>query len=141
MSAVKEYRLDFCTIYHRDDGITIIEINDGVNLDGNMAKELTDLKIRVLGDRPLALLSNRKNSYSFTFEALFTLANLPNLIGLAIVIYNPQSRLLVETQNIFLSTMNKVPVKIYTNILDAEKWLKAILEEHTINQTYASHSK
>jgi len=135
MQTVTEYKLDFCTIHHRDDGIAIIEIKDGINLSAGMARELADLTKKVLGDRPLALLSNRKNSYSFSFAALTTLAELPNLVGLAIVIYNQQSRILVETQNFFLSAMKSVPIKIFTDLDSAEEWLKDILEQHFIGET------
>lgn len=135
MQTAIEYRLDFCTIHHHDGGITVIEIDDGINLDSSMTKELIDLTKKVLGENPLALLSNRINSYSLSFEALSTLAGLPNLVALAIVTYNKQSKLLIETQNFFLSHLNKIPVKIFTNIDIAEKWLKEILATHSFRQT------
>jgi phospholipid N-methyltransferase len=134
MQTITEYRLDFCTIHHRDDGIAVIEIDEGVNLNANMADELAELTRKVLGSRPLALLSNRINSYSLSFEALSTLAKLPNLIALAITTYNKKTKLLVETQNFFLSHLNEIPVKIFTNMDNAEEWLKEILEQHSIDQ-------
>ena len=134
MQTVTEYRLDFCTIHHRDDGIAIIEIKDGINLSAEMAQELADLTKKVYGDRPLALLSNRKNSFSFSFDALTTLAELPNLVALAIVIYNQQTRILVETQNFFLSAMRAIPIKIFTDLDNAEEWLKEIMEQHLIDE-------
>jgi len=58
------YILGFCTITNRDDGIAIIEINNGVEIDVEMSEEIIQLADDVLGDKPLALLSNQINSYS-----------------------------------------------------------------------------
>ena len=128
---IAEYRLDFCTIFHRDDDIAIIEIDEGVNLDASMAQKLTDLTEHQVGNRPFALLSNRIHSYSLSFDAMAALANLPNLAALAIVIYSEKSQLLVETQNFFISTMKKRPVKIFNNMDAAIAWLQEKLENHT----------
>ena len=128
MLSTTEYRLEFCTVIHRDDDIAIIEIDEGVNLDADMARELVELTEKELGDRPFALLSNRVHSYSLSFDAMSALANLPNLIALAIVIYSNKSQLLVETQNFFISTMKKRPVKIFTEMEEAIYWLKGELK-------------
>jgi len=129
--SMAKYRLDFCTIFHRDDDIAIIEIDEGVNLDASMAQQLADLTEKKIGNRPFALLSNRIHSYSLSFDAMTTLANLPNLAALAIVIYSEKSQLLVETQNFFISTMKKRPVKIFSNMDIAIAWLQESLEKHT----------
>lgn len=128
MLSTTEYRLEFCTVIHRDDDIAIIEIDEGVNLDADMARDLVELTEKELGDRPFALLSNRVHSYSLSFDAMSALANLPNLIALAIVIYSNKSQLLVETQNFFISTMKKRPVKIFTEMEEAIDWLKGELK-------------
>lgn len=126
---MEEYRLDFCTIFHRDDDIAIIEIDEGVNIDADMAQELVALTENKLGDRPFALLSNRIHSYSLSFDAMSALANLPNLVALAFVVYTDKSQLLIETQNFFISTMKKRPVKIFTNMDDAMEWLQGELSK------------
>lgn len=131
MSSPTTYKLDFCTIIHRDDDIAIIEINEGVNLDADMAKELIDLAKSKLDSKPFALLSNRIHSYSLSFDAMSSLANLPNLVALAIIAYTHKSKTLVETQNFFLSTMKKRPVKIFTNMDEAIDWLKEELGKLT----------
>jgi len=119
-----EYRLHFCSIQHREDDICIIEINEGVNLDAQMSNELIDLTDKVMGDKPFALLSNRINSYSLTFEAMSALANMPNLVALAIVVYSDKSQLLIETQNFFLTTIKERPVKIFNQVNEAIDWLE-----------------
>ena len=127
MTQIKEYKLSFCTLFQHDDNVVIIEINEGVEVDTGMAQELVDLSDSVLAGAPFALLSNRINSYSLSFEAMQTLATLPNMIALAIVTYTEHSRLLIETQNFFISTMRKNPVKTFTDIDAANKWLRSEL--------------
>lgn len=136
MPPITEYRLQFCTVTLREDDIVIIEIDDGVNLDAEMANELVELSNKELGDRPFALLSNRINSYSFSFEALSKLANIPNLIALAIVIYSDKSQLLVEAQNFFLSTIRKRPIKIFRRKDEAMNWLGKELDKVTAINTF-----
>lgn len=129
MTQTTQYTLSFCTIFHRNDGIAVIKINEGVEVNADMAKEVSELAARVIKGVPFALLSDRKNSYSLSFEAMSNLANIPNLVALAIVIYSDRSRLLVETQNFFISAMKKRPVKIFTDKASALEWLRTELDK------------
>ena len=129
MTQVKEYKLSFCTLFQHDDNVVTIEINEGVEVDTDMAQELVDLSASVYGDTPYALLSNRINSYSLSFEAMQALATLPNMIALAIVTYTERSKLLIETQNFFISTIRKKPVKTFTDKDTATEWLHAELSK------------
>lgn len=126
-----DYRLDFCSISLREDNIAIIEIDEGVNIDADMARQLTELTKSELGGRPFALLSNRIHSYSLSFDAMTDLSNLPNLAALAIVVYSNKSQLLIETQNFFLSTIKNRPLKIFNNLDEGIDWLKKEIEKVT----------
>jgi hypothetical protein len=119
---MKEYQLSFCNIQHRDDDIVVLEINDGINVDAKMSREIIELADRTL-THPVAIISNRKNSYSLSFEAITALARYPNIAALAIVVYSPKTELLVKTQNLFLSTITKMPVKTFTSMASAINWL------------------
>ena len=130
MTEVTEYKLSFCTASHRDDDIAIIEINDGVEVNADMAREITELADRVL-DGPIGLLSNRKNSYSLSFEAMNALVKFPKMAALAIVINSPKSRILVEIQNSILLRIKKKPIKIFEQFEPAVDWLHTQLEEHS----------
>jgi phospholipid N-methyltransferase len=129
MTQVTEYKLNFCTLFQRDDDVVIIEINEGVEVDTDMAQELVDLSDSVLAGAPFALLSNRINAYSLSFEAMQTLATLPNMVALAIVTYTKHSKLLIETQNFFISTIRKNPVKTFTDKDTAIEWLQSELSK------------
>jgi hypothetical protein len=124
----KEYALDYCNIRYREDGIVEIEINEGVNVDAAMAVELTRMADDIIKG-PFRLLSNRKNSYSLSFEAISTLAQYDNLAALAIVVHSAKSRLLVETQNLFIATLKNKPIKIFMDFDAAISWLQSISPE------------
>jgi len=126
---VKEYKLSFCTLFQREDHIVTIEINEGVEVDNDMAQELADLSDSVFRGASFALLSNRINSYSLSFEAMRTLATLPNMVALAIVTYTEHSKLLIETQNFFISAIRKNPVKTFTDKDMAIGWLQSELSK------------
>ncbi len=129
MTQVKEYKLSWCTLFQRDDHIVTIEINESIEVDTDMAQELIELSDNVYGDTPFALLSNRVNSYSLSFEAMHTVAVQTNLVALAVVIYSAHSKLLIETQNFFISTIKKKPVKIFTDKNTAIEWLQSELSK------------
>lgn len=128
MEIVKEYALDYCTIQHRADGIVELQIKEGVNIDAAMATELTQMADDVING-PFGMLSNRIHSYSLSFEAMSILAQYENLAALAIVVHSTKSRMLVETQNFFISALKKKPIKIFMDIDSAIAWIHKTLHE------------
>jgi len=128
MNIVKEYTLDYCTIQVRDDDIMAFEINDGVNVDGMMVAELTHLANENM-DGPFGILSNRIHSFSLSFEAISALAQHDDMAALAIVVHSSKSRMLAETQNFFISTLKKKPIKIFMDVDSAISWLQVTLQE------------
>ena len=128
MKLIKEYKLDYCNIQHREDGIVEFEFKDGINVDAAMAHELTEMADQNLHS-PFGLLSNRINSYSLSFEAMSVLAHYPNLAAVAIIVHSDKSRLLVETQNIFIAAIKKKPIKVFIDRNAATSWLQARVQE------------
>ena len=127
MNIVKEYQFDYCTIQHRDDNILIFEINDGVEVDADMATELTHQADEAMTG-PFGILSNRINSYSLSFEAMCALAQYDNMAALAIVVPDAKSYMLVEAQNYLILALKKKPIKIFMDTDSAVSWLHAILQ-------------
>jgi hypothetical protein len=119
----KEYHLDYCNIRHREDGIVELEINEGINVDAEMAVELIRMADGIIKG-PFCMLSNRIHSYSLSFEAMSALAQYENLAALAIVVHSTKSHLLVETQNFFIATMKSKPIKIFMDFDAADTWLR-----------------
>jgi len=124
---VKEYKLDYCTIQVHGDNILLFEINDGVNVDSEMVAELTRLADENM-EGHFGILSNRVHSYSLSFEAMAALARYDNLAALAIVVHSAKSRMLVETQNFFISALKKKPIKIFMDSDAAASWLQTTLQ-------------
>ena len=138
MVTVTEYRLSFCTIANRDDDIAIVEIDEGVNVDADMAREITDLAAQVLGKKRIGLLSNRINSYSLSFDAMIALALCPNMYALAIVTHSNKSRISVEAQNLFVTHIKKIPIKIFMDVNSGIEWLHTKADHKTSQQKYHS---
>lgn len=128
MTILEEYKLDYCTIQRRDDDIVVFEINDGIEVDAEMAAELTRAADETISG-PFGLLSNRIHSYSLSFEAMTALAQYDNLAALAIVVHDGKSRMLVETQNFFISALTKIPIKIFMDTDSAISWLHTALQK------------
>ena len=128
MAILKEYKFDFCTVQQRDDNILLFEFKDGIEVDADMAAELT----RAADDNmtgPFGILSNRINSYSLSFEAMAALAQYDNMVALAIVVPDAKSHALVEAQNYLISALKNKPIKIFMDTDSAISWLHTILQE------------
>lgn len=125
---VKEYKLDYCAVRYRENGIAEIEISEGVNVDADMASELMRMADELIGS-PFGLISNRVHSYSLSFEAMSILAHYDNLAAVAIVVHSTRSRVLVETQNFFISALNKKNIKVFMDFDSAAAWLHDTLQE------------
>lgn len=130
MTRTREYRLSFCTLCFRDDDIAILEIDDGVEVDAAMVREISSLADRLL-DRPIGLLSNRKHSYSLSFETMTSLARSPHMAALAIVVYSNKSKLLVEIQNRIVSAIQQRPIRVFTVMDEAVDWLHMLLKHNS----------
>jgi len=128
MNIVKEYKLDYCTIQVRDDNILLFEINDGVNIDKEMVAEMTRLADENMTG-PFGILSNRIHSYSLSFEAMSALAKYDGLAALAVVVHSAKSRMLIETQNFFISALKKKPIRIFMDVDSADSWLQTTLQD------------
>ena len=132
MVILKEYEFDFCTVQRRDDDIVVFEIKEGVNVDADMAAELTRAADEVMTGS-FGILSNRVNSYSLSFEAMTAIAHYDNMSALAIVVYDAKSRMLVEAQNYLIAALKKKPIRIFMDMDSAISWLHTILKNPTEN--------
>lgn len=130
MEILKEYKFDFCTAQHRDDNIVVFEFNDGIEVDADMAAQLTRAADEAMTGK-FGILSNRINSYSLSFEAITALAQYDNLAALAIVVHDAKSHMLVEAQNFLIAALKKKPIKIFMNMDSAVNWLHATLQKPT----------
>lgn len=134
MAILKQYQFDFCTVQQRDDNILLFEFKDGIEVDADMAAELTRAADENMTG-PFGILSNRINSYSLSFEAMAALAQYDNMVALAIVVHDAKSYALVEAQNYLISALKSKPIKIFMDTDAAISWLHATLPKSpTTNQ-------
>ena len=112
----------------------MFEINDGIEVDADMATELTRAADDIMTGS-FGILSNRINSYSLSFEAMNALARYDNMTALAIVVHDAKSRMLVEAQNYLISALKNKPMKIFMDMDSAINWLNAILQAPTEGNT------
>lgn len=116
----------------RDDNILVFEIEDGIEVNADMTTELSHTVDKIMSG-PFGALSNRINSYSFTFEAMTAIAQYDNMAAIAIVIHDTKSRILVEAQNYLLLALKKKPIKIFMDTDSAINWLHATLQRSPAN--------
>ena len=84
---MKEFTLSFGKITLLQDDIAEVIVNDMVEMSLPMVAEFHDFLINHL-TTPFSLLINKKNSYTYTFDAQLELGNLPQINVLAVVAYN-----------------------------------------------------
>ncbi len=91
-----------------------------------------------------AILVNRINSYSFSYEALLCVASAQNLKALALINYRAENA--QQTQNLkTIRHMDNLNIKEFSGLdlgrENAIKWLNEQLENANKNQTTASPSR
>ena len=147
MDIFEKYKFDFCKLQRRADDILLLEFNNGIEVTAEMVDKLSRAANEVMSG-PFAILSNRVNSYSVSFEAMASIAKYDNIAALAVVVHDAQSRILVETQNYFISALEKrpgnllKPIRIFMNTDAAISWLQAVIQTaNDIPQTHLTSSK
>ncbi|MEC4726073.1 hypothetical protein HWQ46_10990 [Shewanella sp. D64] len=123
-------RLSFgCTINHLDCDIAEVIVDSGVELGIEMVEELDNyLSHFYPGD--FALLINKQNQYSYTFEAELCLASLEHQRALAILYHDRQNEHIPPQLNQRVA-LDDINIKIFPatklGITSAINWLKDIL--------------
>lgn len=81
---MKNYRLDFGTFIHHDNGVLEAIVDEDIELSEEMVNEFFNL-IKSIDPKLKACLINRKNQYSYSFKANFMLAS-SNLVDYVAVL-------------------------------------------------------
>lgn len=105
---MSSYQLSFGEIILLEDNLAEVIVDNGVEMDIKMVNEYHDFLLNHL-TAPFTLLINKRNSYSYTFEAQQNIANLPEIKAMAVIAYDQQSE--VATQS-----LNEVHRKVNWNI-------------------------
>lgn len=124
-------RLNFgCTVNHLESNIAEVIVDSGVELGIEMVEELDNyLSDFYSGD--FALLVNKQNPYSYTYEAQLCLASLEHQRALAILYHDLQREHIPPLLGQRV-TLDEINVKIFPatklGTKSAMNWLKEILD-------------
>jgi len=119
---MNKYTLSFCEITLLEKDIAEVIINEGIEINLAMVEEYHALLLNKLV-YPFSLLINKKNSYSYTFEAQLQLAALPQINVIAIVTYTKISE--ISTRNL-ASLPREIPwrLEMFNDRELALNWLR-----------------
>lgn len=87
MKVLGTCRLTVLDLIHYSNGIVELIADEGVTISGENAREMFDM-ISSLEPKVQAALVNRKNSYSFSFEAQRELGNYRDITAVAIMTHS-----------------------------------------------------
>ncbi|WP_296384578.1 hypothetical protein [Winogradskyella sp.] len=106
------------------DNYVVVEFNEGVDINFNNFKEVSDIIKKQYDDRPFGFIANRLNSYSIDLtDATKFNANFPNLKAYAIVVYNSFTQRVFEIENHFF----KFNREAFKNLENAAEWVEQTL--------------
>lgn len=125
---MNRYRLSFGEINILSNSLAEVIVDEGIIMDGVMVDEYHDFLLSNL-EPPFGLLVNKKYSYSYTFEAQTSIASLPEIKAMAIVI-NSQGGLMSTETLIKLNEASAWNIKMFHNREAAVTWLDLFLSNH-----------
>lgn len=118
---MKSYKLSFGEIIIHDKNLAEVIVNEGVILDLACVAEYHDfLKINLTA--PFSLLINKKNQYSYDFNAQRYIADIAGLNKIAALVTSPEASMSTKT----LITINRNKnwnIKLFIQRDEALAWL------------------
>ena len=117
---MEQVRLSFADLFYVSDDIVEVLADEGINITVEMYKELLDT-IGRHDPVPTKLLANRKNSYSFSFQAMQFANNSNALEAVAVVEHSFASRLISR-----FAKPRHYQMKSFEKRDDAVVWLQSI---------------
>ena len=115
------FELPFAKIIILRDDLAEVMINDGIQMNMAMVEEYHSFLLSHLKS-PFSLLINKINSYSYDFDAQEHLATLDEINAMAVVVYNPVSKITTETLASFPRDV-KWNLEIFHDRDEALAWL------------------
>lgn len=108
---MEPYTLPFATINILRKDIAEVIINSGVEMNKAMVNDYHTFLLTHLTS-PFSLLINKKNAYTYDYDAQQIIANLPEIKALAVVVYSDMSEIAqgALSHNLDSQTTKKVDV-------------------------------
>lgn len=111
------YSLSAVDVIHYENGMVELIGKNGLNVSAQQAQEMFDF-IDKLSPRPEVALTNRKNHYSFSFEAIQVIQKYKGVKALAILVYSRMSYIAAQ----FARSKN-FKIKVFMDRDEALEWL------------------
>lgn len=125
-----KHQLSFATVNLLSDCIVEIIIADGVEVSMEMLDEFDDFLSQHLSAH-FALLINKVNNYSYTFEAKMTMASHENLIAIAVIVYKDTDQKIIDDV-MSLRSIDEWNLKVFSALelgwQQGYDWLQAELD-------------
>lgn len=122
----KVITFDFCTIEFTGQ-IAIATIDEGVHVDYDTSRIITQTCIDYFKNKPFVYLTHRKNSYSVDVTKYTYINDLNNLKGFGVISTSLSARN-AEIESLFIS----IPFEIFDTLEEGIKWANTILENDQI---------
>lgn len=116
--------IDFATIQLYDNYV-ISSILEGVTLTQKQLDKFFELFNTYYPEKPFVSIANREFDYSIDPNLLKSKKH-PNLLGIAVVCYNKQSRQTAQFEKSFYNG----PFEIFDSVEEAIDWSKKLLTEN-----------
>jgi len=118
---MKNYELSFGTIILISSSFAEVIVDEGIEMNEVMVDEYHDFLLNNLSP-PFLLLVNKKNSYSYTFGAQMSIANLKEIKAMAVLIGTNGGLMSTETL-ININKENDWNIKLFQKRDQALAWL------------------
>ncbi|MFT5757832.1 MAG: hypothetical protein ACI9LM_002568 [Alteromonadaceae bacterium] len=94
---MNKFKLSFCEVILLEKDIAEVIVDDGVEVNLLMVEEYHAFLLKQM-TYPFSLLINKKNSYSYTFEAQLQVATLSQINVMAVIAYTRTAE--ISTKNL-----------------------------------------
>ena len=121
------FDLSFGQIIKLQENLVEVIVNTDVELNMNMIAEYHDWLLENLV-APFGILINKKNVYSYTFEAQMNIANLPDIKAMAVVAYSKSTEKLTNVL-IDMPRKSKWNIRIFEDHDIALNWLQLEMDK------------
>lgn len=100
-----------------------VKVSHEVELTGQHVDALHRANEAAAGGKPYAILVDRTNHYSYSFDALRRILDQPMLFAIAFYIGSESQRPALDTLLAFSNTTRKFPAEVFRSRKEALEWL------------------
>jgi hypothetical protein len=129
---MKIYDLSFGTVTLLRSDLAEVIVDEGVEMDLDMVDEYHMFLSEYLAD-PCGVLINKKNNYTYTFEAQLAVSNLEKIKAMAAVVYSDTTRIATEVL-MKLPTHKHWNLKIFLDRDAGLNWLQQQLGNNHLTE-------